>query len=370
MFLLALFTIKYNLPAEARGNLLSLISLALPAEHCLPKTLNRFKRYFRNLCNPLILHYYCSFCLTHIENKETTVCPNTGCLKDLTNKGTLSYHIEIPIVQQLQNFFRRAKFYDDIQYRLRRQKAAIDNIEDIYDGRVYKELCANGKGILSCRDNISFLMNTDGVPIFKSSKVSIWPLYLAINELPYSKRMARENMLFVCLWFGERKPAMWSFLKPHVQALQKLEEGGEFDSPERGTFFCKAILLACTCDLPARCLVCNGMQYNSENGCWKCLQAGKTVQAGNPGGHARAFPYEADDPKGPLRNKENIYQHAREAMQKQLAGKSRQVSSDLFSCTTVFQRCMACCQMNTMNTIFVLCVLFFYFYRIAFQNCI
>ena len=74
----------------------------------------------------------------------------------------------------------------------------------IYDGKLYKKL--SGKlGLLSCPDNVSFLMNTDGVPVFKSSKVSIWPLYLVINELNYSKCMAYDNMIFAGLWFGEKK---------------------------------------------------------------------------------------------------------------------------------------------------------------------
>jgi hypothetical protein len=30
--------------------------------------------------------------------------------------------------------------------------------------------------------------NTDGVPIFKSSGFSIWPIFLIINELPYHLR--------------------------------------------------------------------------------------------------------------------------------------------------------------------------------------
>ena len=41
--LLALFTIKHNLPAEGIGNLLSLISLALPSSYGLPNTVNNFK---------------------------------------------------------------------------------------------------------------------------------------------------------------------------------------------------------------------------------------------------------------------------------------------------------------------------------------
>ena len=130
-------------------------------------------------------------------------------------------------------------------------------------------------------------------------------------------------MLFAGLWFGEKKPAMWSFLKPHVQVLQTLENGVEFESPTRGKFTCRAVLLCVTCDLPARCLVCNGMQYNGEHGCWKCLQSGLTVPAG--AGYARAFPYQQGDPKGPARDKTNVFQHAKEATVQQLAGKSRYV---------------------------------------------
>ena len=32
------------------------------------------------------------------------------------------------------------------------------------------------------------LWNTDGVPIFKSSGFSIWPIFLMINELPFHLR--------------------------------------------------------------------------------------------------------------------------------------------------------------------------------------
>ena len=95
-----------------------------------------------------------------------------------------------------------------------------------------------------------------------------------------------------------------------MNALTDLESGVEFESPSRGKLFCKAVLLACTCDLPARCLVCNSMQYNGEYGCWKCLQPGKTVKTGQRG-HARAFPFNEEDPKGPLRTNELTLQHAR-----------------------------------------------------------
>lgn len=162
-------------------------------------------------------------------------------------------------------------------------------------------------------------MNTDGVPVFKSSKVSIWPLYLVINELNYRKRMAYENMIFVGLWFGEKKPAMWTFLKPHSHSFAALEKGVYVNSPERGNFLCRGILLACSCDLPARCLLCNGMQYNGENGCWKWLQPGQTVKTGIRG-HSRTFPYQEDNPKGSIRTSENVKDNGFEAARRQKQG--------------------------------------------------
>ena len=154
----------------------------------------------------------------------------------ISRNQSLAYFIEIPILEQLKCFFSRPTFYDEFQHRFKRTKKAGDKLEDVNDGQLYKDLCA--KGLLCSKDNISFLMNTDGVPVFKSSKVSIWSLYFIINELDYRKRLSRENMLFAGLWFGEKKPAMWTFLNPHMKALKDLESGVEFKSPSRGKFIC------------------------------------------------------------------------------------------------------------------------------------
>jgi len=319
MVLFTLFAIKYDLTGEAITHLLQLITLILPTGNILPDTLRKFKSYFRNLENPVILHHYCAFCLSSVD-KQTTVCPNTACIKELSPRHAKAYFIEIPVVQQLATFFSRRGFYSSIQHRFHRQKKRENNVEDIYDGLLYKKL--SNEGILSSPDNVSFLMNTDGVPVFKSSKVSIWPLYLVINELPYSRRMAKENMIFAGLWFGEKKPAMWTFLKPHTHSFASLERGVEMQSPERGTFHCRGILLACSCDLPARCLLCNSMQYNGENGCWKCLQPGKTVRT-SVRGHCRAFPYQNDNPKGPLRTSESVREDGIRAATLQQQGVTR-----------------------------------------------
>ena len=40
-------------------------------------------------------------------------------------------------------------------------------------------------GFLSILNNISLLWNTDGIPVFKSTKSSLWPMLYTINELPF-----------------------------------------------------------------------------------------------------------------------------------------------------------------------------------------
>ena len=71
---------------------------------------------------------------------------------------------------------------------------------------------------------------SDGVPVFKSTKFGIWPVYLVVNELPPHLRFLRKNILLWGVWFGPEKPKMNTFLSPFVQDMKALrEEGNCFD---------------------------------------------------------------------------------------------------------------------------------------------
>ena len=124
------------------------------------------------------------------------------------------------------------------------------------------------------------MFNTDGAPVFKSSKMSLWPIYLVVNELPISCRFNKENLILAGLWFGDKKPFMLNFLKPTVTALQKLESGVDMWYKEKGNFKIRGVLLACICDLPARALLMNFTQYNGAYSCLRCLQRGKNAESG------------------------------------------------------------------------------------------
>ena len=68
---------------------------------------------------------------------------------------------------------------------LERDKSS--NIRDIIDGEEYKKHCKPG-GILHNSNNISVVLNSDGIPIFRSSGIGVWPVQMVINEIPPNER--------------------------------------------------------------------------------------------------------------------------------------------------------------------------------------
>ena len=58
---------------------------------------------------------------------------------------------------------------------------------DICFGDLYKELYST-RAIDPRNKCVTLTLNTDGIPIFKSSNFAFWPIYLIVNELPYKTR--------------------------------------------------------------------------------------------------------------------------------------------------------------------------------------
>lgn len=98
----------------------------------------------------------------------------------------------------MEDLFDRQGEALDLSYRFDRHKMADDTIEDIFDGQMYKSV---GNGALIDDPNaMSISFSCDGVPIFRSSNYSIWPLQGMLNELPPKQR--KSNIFLVGLWFG------------------------------------------------------------------------------------------------------------------------------------------------------------------------
>ena len=96
--------------------------------------------------------------------------------------------------------FSEAGILDLLQYPVSRSKSNPDAIEDIQDGLLYKKHFGSDgffKGVSDEKKkaeiHISFQLFTDGVALFRSSKYSIWPVYLVVNELPPNCRYAMHS---------------------------------------------------------------------------------------------------------------------------------------------------------------------------------
>ena len=199
----------------------------------------------------MIKHFYCTLCFSKLESRFCERC-NEG--------GQVSFILEIPIIKQLTSMLKRKGFKEALNYRFTRHKINENHYEDIYDGYVYKSLPDD---FTNNQNNITFAWNTDGLPLFKSSKISIWPLYLMINELPYNMRIKEENTLLAGLWFGPTKPQANLFVSTFENDFEELFRGVNFMiSGEETSITVRGMVISGTCDLPAKALFLNIQQYN------------------------------------------------------------------------------------------------------------
>uniref|UniRef100_A0A6V7IHC1 Transposase domain-containing protein n=1 Tax=Bracon brevicornis TaxID=1563983 RepID=A0A6V7IHC1_9HYME len=261
------FYLRHKISNSALGDLLELIKLHCPGPNQCIKSLYFFRKWLQSYNVELQLkkHYYCKAC-SHLIEDLMEQCPQC-------EGSDITYFITIPVESQLKEFFARPGFYYNLQYRFNRVKEDINGLEDIYDGQVYERYMSDVNDFdLKSPSNISFMWNSDGVPLFKSSQFSIWPLFLKINELPPKKRNKPPNMLLAGLWFGSKKPDANIFLEPLRNSMTHLYDGENFDVRDlEEQVKVRAIVICGTCDLPAKAIFLNMVQFNGTFGCHKCL---------------------------------------------------------------------------------------------------
>jgi hypothetical protein len=138
-------------------------------------------------------------------------------------------------------------------------------LSDIWDGKNYKDL-GLGHHDLTCT------VNSDGVPAFKSSNSSLYPLLLSINEASYPIR--RKHTMVAGLWFGSGKPNFDLFLAPFVKDARALAKENLKWKFEGTKFRSKVYFPIFTADAVARCAVQGIKQFNGQYGCPWCLDGG------------------------------------------------------------------------------------------------
>ena len=132
------------------------------------------------------------------------------------------------------------------------------------DGRPMKSL---QKSIMKCPlniENIVLYLNADGLPLFRSSKTSMWPVL-------YATSLGQQKIIFpVALCCGTGKPTNLDFLLGTIHKLNDLHVGLHVANR-----IIRVNLGAVVCDAPAKAMVKAIKLCSGYWGCDHCEQKGK-----------------------------------------------------------------------------------------------
>lgn len=132
-------------------------------------------------------------------------------------------------------------------------------------------------GVISILDNIpnssylqdlSVKINIDGLPLFKSSNIQLWPILGIIDQLP------GKEPFIIGLFSGTKKPNCPNeFLEAFIAELKILEKDGLLYGNKVFSFHISAVI----CDTQARCFIKRVKGHGGYSGCDKCSQHGKWI---------------------------------------------------------------------------------------------
>lgn len=218
-------------------------------------------------------HARCPTCKKYVrkfaQKERNAIC--TLCNKSFSLKSPLytDFFVIFNIENQIKDLLEsNSKNYEAL-CRSRLQDKEI--IEDFTDGLQYKnfmnELPEDRKNNFA-----SLTMNSDGSPVFKSPKYSIWPIQAIINELAIDVRL---NEVIVCgMWFNN----MNIFLDPFVDKIANMSHeviACNIDNHLQNIFI---YALCCCVDSGAHPCMQGIIQYDGYFGCSWCLHPGVYVE--------------------------------------------------------------------------------------------
>ncbi|XP_061394657.1 uncharacterized protein LOC133330210 [Musca vetustissima] len=122
--------------------------------------------------------------------------------------------------------------------------------------------------ILEKYEEVELDINIDGIPLFKSSRVQLWPILCRIVNI-----QEKTKPFVVGLYLGNTKPGSVNvYLKDFIDEVILLK--GQFIIQQKHL---KLKFRCLICDAPAKAFVCGVPGHTSTHGCTKCTQIAKKV---------------------------------------------------------------------------------------------
>lgn len=141
------------------------------------------------------------------------------------------------------------------------------------DGLAYFSIVENLKRLVDSKhlvksEELCVHVNIDGVLLFKSSRVNLWPILVKIPSITSVK-----NIFMVSLFCGIGKPDLTKFITPFVDEVARLQKDGFVYKSLK--FVISKILFIC--DIPAKSFVQCTKGHSGYDSCQYCRQHGKIV---------------------------------------------------------------------------------------------
>ncbi|XP_011687416.1 PREDICTED: uncharacterized protein LOC105449731 [Wasmannia auropunctata] len=311
--------LRYNLSNSAKHAIIKLVKVLVGPKFVAWKV-NSYN--ILQQCSPpddkILYTFYCTKCYLKLMEPITKnnfrnqirfcdTCNNQYKLSMQSPNYFISIDISYQIKMLLEDKDILLKLLVNLDLINNSTNSENSSIHDIYDGELYKKLsdikCSQFK-------TLTFNFNTDGAALFRSSKLSMWPIQLIINKLPVELRF--KTVILAALWISdsEPKPAFMNlYLSTLVESAKELLQSGITIINHNQSIKFNFILLCSSVDSVARPIMQNRMQYNAFQGCSWCYAYGRHVKG------AMRYPMSKQDPD--LRSQESYLKDVDEAIKLQ-----------------------------------------------------
>lgn len=277
VIMITAFIVAHGLSWTALDHLLIIVNALFgTSKNVLPRSKYLFRNMWTQKTETMMKNfYYCKICTGELIEQVGTIglrCKSCKVSYSIAQvKKSNSFFSILSMNKQVKHIV--SKTSEVLHANLQKIVASpsTSSIRDITDGDLYRNL--RSKGVLQGSD-LTITFNTDGSPLYKSSKSSIWPIQFILNELPAKERM--ENCALAGLWFGNHHPNMGLFMDKFVEELRTMEpvkwQSGSVSHTSSVYGLC------CCVDSPARAAVQNQKLFNGHFGCPWCLTVAVPLQ--------------------------------------------------------------------------------------------
>ncbi|XP_075740329.1 uncharacterized protein LOC119181575 [Rhipicephalus microplus] len=123
----------------------------------------------------------------------------------------------MPIKKQLASILSSKTVGSAVMSSLNRKHSSESAMSGVTDGAHYQKVRQNMN-----EGDITVTINSNESPVLNSSSYSIWPVQLALNELPPGLRW--NNIMTPMLWYGKEHLDMTLVLQAFVRQLEQLNK--------------------------------------------------------------------------------------------------------------------------------------------------